>query len=61
MSRVEVLEAINKRTLRLGGSALLVAVLFTGVLCAFRPDALLSWLGTLTATLVSVVFALALF
>jgi hypothetical protein len=35
-----VFEAINKRTLGVGGAALLEAVVFTVVLWAFRPAAL---------------------
>jgi hypothetical protein len=54
-------EAINKRTLGVGGAALLVAVDFTMVRWAFRPAALWDWLITLTATYISVVFAVALF
>jgi hypothetical protein len=57
----EVFEAIDKRTLGLGGAALLVALIFTGLLWAFRPDAILEWLMTLAATFISVVFAVALF
>jgi hypothetical protein len=53
--------AINKRTLRLGGAALLVAAIFTRLLWAFRPPAVWDWLITLTATFISVVFAVALF
>ena len=56
-----VFEAIDKRTLGLGGAALLLATILTGLLWAFRPDALLEWLMTLTATFISVVFAVALF
>ena len=54
-------EAIDKRALGLGGAALLVALIFTGLLGALRPDALLQWLMTLSATLISVAFAVALF
>jgi hypothetical protein len=53
--------AINKRTLRLGGAALLVAAIFSGLLWAFRPTAVWDWLITLAATFISVVFAVALF
>jgi hypothetical protein len=56
-----VLEAIDKRALGLGGAALLVALIFTGLLGALRPDALLQWLMALSATFISVVFAVALF
>ena len=56
-----MLEAIDKRALGLGGAALLVALIFTGLLGALRPDALLQWLMALAATFISVVFALALF
>jgi hypothetical protein len=57
----EVFKAIDGRTLGLGGAALLLATVFTGLLWAFRPDALLHWLMTLAATSISVVFAVALF
>ncbi len=53
--------AINKRTLRLGGAALLMATIFTGLLWAFRPTAVWDWLNTLAATFISVLFAVALF
>ena len=56
-----MLEAIDKRALGLGGAALLVALIFTGLLGALRPDALLQWLMALSATLISVAFAVALF
>jgi hypothetical protein len=45
----------------LGGAALILATIFTGVLWAFSPDAILDWFMTLTATFISVVFAVALF
>jgi hypothetical protein len=54
-------EAINKRALGLGGAALLLAGLFTGLLWVFKPDVVWNWLITLTATFISVVFAVALF
>jgi hypothetical protein len=53
--------AINKRTLRLGGAALLMVAIFTGLLWAFRPTAVWDWLNTLAATFISVLFAVALF
>jgi hypothetical protein len=53
--------SINKRTLWLGGGALLMAAIFTGLLWAFRPTAVWDWLITLAATFISVVFAVALF
>jgi hypothetical protein len=56
-----VVEVVNKRALRLGGVALLLAALFTGLLWAFNPDAVWDWLVTLAATFISVVFAVALF
>jgi hypothetical protein len=57
----EVFWATNRRTLGLGGAALLLATVFTGLLWAVRPDTLLHWLMTLAATFVSVVFGVALF
>jgi hypothetical protein len=44
-----VFEAIDKRVLGLGGAALVLALIFTGLLGALRPDALLQWLMTLSA------------
>ena len=53
--------SINKRTLWLGGGALLMAAIFTGLLWAFRPTAVWDWLITLAATLISLTIAVALF
>lgn len=56
-----MVRAINSRTFRLGGGAVLLAAAFTGALLVFEPAALWDWLITLAATFISVVFAVALF
>ena len=55
------LTAVSRRTLGVGGVALLLAVAFTSVVWEVKRAVLWDWLITFTATFISVVFALALF
>jgi len=56
-----VFKDVSKRAVRLGGTALVLAVIFTGIMVDLCPKALSDWFITLAATFISVVFAVALF
>ncbi len=57
MARLEV----GRRTMTVGGAALILAVAFTAVIVTAKPGVLWEWLITFMATLISVMGAVALF